>query len=91
MPWGRLQAPAGRAVLRSDAFRRLEDEPPGIDDTVSGTVTDVRFRGDRFELTVRTDPGDLALVIKDRHPAARGDAVVYAVDTLAVVAVGPEA
>ena len=91
VPWGRLQAPAGRAVLRSDAFRRLEDAPPGVDDTVSGTVTDVRFRGDRFELTVRTDPGDLALVIKDRHPAARGDAVVYAVDTLAVVAVGPEA
>ena len=88
VPWGRLHVPEGPAVLRSDAFRRVDDPLPGTDGTVAGTVTDVRFRGDRFELTLRTDPGDFELLVRDPRPAATGDQLHYAIDRAAVVPVG---
>ena len=78
--WGRLPAPAGPAVVRADAFGRVDDPVLGGGAVVAGTVTDVRFRGDRFELTLRTDPGDFELVVRDARPAAAGDRVVYTID-----------
>ena len=88
VPWGRLHVPSGPAVLRPDAFRRADDPLPGTDGTVTGTVTDIRFRGDRFELTLRTDPGDFELLVRDPRPAATGDQLHYAIDRAAVVSVG---
>ena len=80
VPWGRLLASAGPAVVRADAFSRVDDSVPGDDPVVTGTVADVRFRGDRFELRLRTDPGDFELLVRDPHPAAAGDRLSYAID-----------
>ena len=80
VPWGRLPSPAGPVVLRADAFGRVDDPVVEGDAVVTGTVTDARFRGDRFELTVRTDPGDFELLVRDPHPAAVGDRLTYTVD-----------
>ena len=80
VPWGRLPAPAGPAVLRADAFGRVADLVQESGAVVTGTVTDVRFRGDRFELTLRTDPGDFELLVRDPHPAAAGDRLAYVID-----------
>ena len=80
VPWGRLPAPPGPVVLRADAFSRVDDPVLGGDAVVTGTVTDARFRGDRFELTLRTDPGDFELLVRDPHPAAVGDRLTYTVD-----------
>ena len=89
VPWGRLHAPAGRAVLRTDAFHRVDlphpsAERPASDDTVTGTVADARFRGDRFELTLRTEPGMAELLVRDPQPASKGDVLRYAIDPAAV-------
>jgi len=78
----------GLVVVRADAFRRMEGSPAGADDAVTGTVTDVRFRGDRFETTLRTEPGDVELLIRDPRRAAQGDRLRYAVDRAAVMPVG---
>ena len=86
VPWGRLPAPEGPAVLRADAFRRVDDPVPGGDAIVTGTVADVRFRGDRFELTLRTDPGDFELLVRDPHPAAGRDRLSYAIDSTKIAA-----
>ena len=53
---------------------------PDTDAVVTGTVADARFRGDRFELTLRTDPGEFELLVRDPSPAAVGDRLHYAVD-----------
>lgn len=87
VPWGRLHAVPGSVVVRSDAFRRMEDPPAEAGDTVTGTVTDARFRGDRFELTLCTDPGDFELLIRDSHPAMEGDRLHYSIDRAAVAPV----
>ena len=88
VPWGRLHVAPGSVVVRSDAFRRMEDPPAGDGDTVTGTVADARFRGDRFELRLHTHPGDFELLVRDPRPAAKGDRLHYAIDRAAVVAVG---
>ena len=80
VPWGRLSVPAGPAVVRSDAFRRVDDTPSGGVDCVTGTVSDARFRGDRFELRLRTDPGEVDLLVRDPRPAAIGDRLGYTID-----------
>ena len=80
VPWGRLPAPEGPAVLRADAFRRVDAPAPETDAVVTGTVADARFRGDRFELTLRTDPGEFELLVRDPHPAANGDRLSYIID-----------
>jgi len=80
VPWGRLAAPAGPAVVRTDAFSRVDDPVPQAGAVVAGTVTDVRFRGDRFELRLRTDPGGFELLVRDPQPAAAGDRLSYAID-----------
>ena len=80
VPWGRLSAPPGPAVLRSDAFGRAGDSPRDAGDHVTGIVTDARFRGDRFELTLRTDSGDFDLLVQDPQPAAVGDRLDYVID-----------
>ena len=80
VPWGSLPAPASPVVVRSDAFSRVDEPVPGADPVVTGTVADVRFRGDRFELTLRTDPGDVELVVRDPQRAATGDRLSYAID-----------
>ena len=80
VPWGRLPATAGPAVLRADAFSRVDDPVAGADSVVTGTVADVRFRGNRFELTLRTHPGDVELVVRDPQRAAAGDRLSYAID-----------
>ena len=84
--WGRLSVPPGPVVLRSDAFRRVDDPSPGAVDTVTGIVTDARFRGDRFELTLRTAPGDVDLLVRDPHPAAAGERLSYAIDPAQIAA-----
>ena len=71
VPWGRLPAPPGPAVLRADAFRRVDAPAPETDAVVTGTVADARFRGDRFELTLRTDPGEFELLVRDPSPGPR--------------------
>ena len=86
VPWGRLPAPPGPVVLRADAFRRVDAPAPETDAVVTGTVADARFRGDRFELTVRTDPGDFELLVRDPHPAASGDRLTYTVDPAKIAA-----
>ncbi|MCY4666120.1 MAG: ABC transporter ATP-binding protein [Acidimicrobiaceae bacterium] len=88
VPWGRLHAARGAVVVRADAFRRMDGSFADADDTVTGTVADARFRGDRFELTLRTVPGDVELLVRDLLPAATGDTITYAVDVGAVVSVG---
>ena len=113
VPWGRLKAEPGRVVVRSDAFRRLNDadaeaggptrplsgsgsaevptQGPGVAEapasTVEAMVTDVRFRGDRFELRVRTDPGGMELVVLDPEPAAVGRRLAYAINPAAIASV----
>lgn len=84
--WGRLRVPVGRAVIRCDAFSRVNDSPAGGDNTVKGIVGDARFRGDRFELTLHTDPGKAQLLVRDPRPASRGDRLHYAIDLTRVVA-----
>lgn len=86
VPWGRLSVPAGPVVVRSDAFTRVDDPPRDAGDTVTGTVTDARFRGDRFELRLCTDPGGFELTVRDPRPAVRGDTVTYTADPGAAVA-----
>ena len=88
VPWGRLHVAPGSVVVRSDAFRRMDSHPAEADDTVTGTVTDARFRGDRFELTMRTDPGDFELLVRDTRPALEGEQLHFAIDRAAVVTVG---
>ena len=113
VPWGRLEAEPGWAVIRSDAFRRLNDadadaggptrllggsgsaedstrgpsaaEAPAS--TVEAVVADVRFRGDRFELRVRTDPGGVELVVLNPKPATVGRRLTYAIDPAAIAPV----
>ncbi|MYH93174.1 MAG: hypothetical protein F4126_05600 [Acidimicrobiaceae bacterium] len=75
-----MSAPPGPAVLRSDAFGRVDESSPDAVDLVTGIVTDARFRGDRFELTLCTEPGDFDLLVRDAAPAAVGDRLVYVVD-----------
>ena len=87
VPWGRLSVPPGPAVLRADAFGRVDGSPADGVDQVAGTVEDVRFRGDRFELTLRTDPGGVELLIRDARPAAAGDRLHYTIDRAAVAPV----
>ena len=86
VPWGRLRTGPGLVVLRADAFRRVEGAEPATPDTIAGIVTDVRFRGDRYELTLHTDPGEAELRVRDPHPATVGEAVHYVIDRVAVVA-----
>ena len=88
VPWGRLRVAPGPVVVRSDAFRRMAGPPADAGDTVTGTVTDIRFRGDRFEMTLHTDPGDFELLVRDPRPAAEGDLLHYSIDRAAVMPVG---
>ena len=109
VPWGRLDAAPGRAVLRSDAFLPATAAPAhpaapagpagpveasqvsgdGIRNEVRGVVADVWFRGDRFELRLRTDPGSAELTVLDARRAAVGDRRRYRIDLAAVVPVTP--
>ena len=86
VPWGRLPAPPGPVVLRADAFRRVDAPAPETDAVVTGTVADARFRGDRFELTLRTDPGEFELLVRDPSPAPVGDRLHYAIDPAKIAA-----
>ena len=88
VPWGRLRVAPGQVVVRADAFRRMEGPLADVDDTVTGTVSDARFRGYRFELTLRTDRGHFELLVRDTRPALVGDQLHYAIDRAAVVSVG---
>ena len=84
VPWGRLRASPGTVVLRADAFRRVDVSHEVADNTVAGTVTDARFRGDRYELTLSTEPGAVELLVRDPRPASRGDILQYVIDAAAV-------
>ena len=84
VPWGRLSVPPGPALLRSDAFRRVDEPPPDAVDYVTGIVTDARFRGDHFELALCTDPGDFDLLVRDPEPATVGDRLSYVIDTVKI-------
>ncbi len=129
-PWGPIDAPIGRVVVRSDAFTRVELDPAGHGvppdeagatastssthegvsgsrpsaaagsgdepevattrgateaNRVTGSVTDARFRGDRFELRLRTIPSHQELVVLDTHGAAPGDLRRYEINPAGVV------
>ena len=76
-PGAVCMCPQGPAVLRADAFRRADAPPSGAgraaaDNTVTGTVSDARFRGDRYELTLRTEPGAVGVAGPGRPPRLRG-------------------
>ena len=88
VPWGRLQAPPGPIVLRADAFRRSDPPPPEADNTVTGAVIDARFRGDRYELTLQTVPGQFELLVKDPHPATPGNRLNYTIDPAKIAVLG---
>ncbi len=90
VPWGRLSVAPGPSVLRSDAFRRVDDKTQGAVDSVEGVVTDVRFRGDRFELTLRTDPGDFDLVVRDPLPAQTTERLNYIIDPTRIAKLDPD-
>ena len=85
MPWGRLPVAPGPAVLRTDAFGRIDDPAREAGAVITGTVADVRFRGDRFELTLRTDDGDFELLVRDPRPATTGDRLSYTIDHTKIV------
>jgi len=103
VPWGTLQAAPGTVVVRSDAFRRIspaESVPrtastqrtgavAGTVNTVTGTVTDVRFRGDRYEITLRTasTPAVHTLVVRDSQTAHAGEQLSYKLNPSAIVTV----
>ena len=89
VPWGRLSVPPGPAVLRSDAFRRADDPPPAAVDFVTGTVSDARFRGDRFELRLCTDPGEFDLLVRDPRPAAATERLSYTIDPARISSLDP--
>lgn len=90
VPWGRLDTPEGLTVIRSDAFLRIAENE--IDDsvssadgrnTVTGVVTDVRFRGALHELCLLTETGQVELIIRDPIPAIRGDQLAYSINPTA--------
>ncbi len=85
--WGRLHVAPGPVVVRADAFRRIDGPLADTEDAVTGRVSDVRFRGDRFEMTLHTDPGDVELLVRDPRPAERGDRLQYSIDRGAVMPV----
>ena len=85
--WGRLTVAPGWAVLRRDAFERIDEAPAGSPDTVTGTVTDSRFRGDRYDLTLRTEPSAKLLEVRDRRAGAVGDVLTYAIDPTRIMPV----
>ena len=89
VPWGRLSVPPGPVVVRSDAFRRTGEAPSGAVDFVTGTVTDARFRGDRFELRLCTYPGDFDLLVRDPHPAAATETLSYTIDPARIAVLDP--
>ncbi len=60
VPWGELPVDPGRWVVRSDAIGAAVSEPTP---TVTGVVAARRYRGERFELVVKTDPGGSELSI----------------------------
>ncbi len=85
VPWGHLSVTAGRVVLRSDAFTRLSESAPITTDyaavnSLTATVSDVRFRGDRFELSLHSDPGNFELTVLDSQPAQVGQKLSYRLD-----------
>ena len=83
---GRIRTTPGRIAVRADAFTRITGSVvAGEVNTVTGTVTDIRFRGCRFELTLRTEPGDTELLVSDASPASEGDTLSYSIDTAAVM------
>ncbi len=91
VPWGCLSVAAGRVLLRSDAFSRLNEASPKFEastestdftatNSLTATVSEVRFRGDRFELVLSSDPGDCKLVVMDPQPAQVGEKLSYRLD-----------
>jgi len=58
--WGHLAVEAGTHVVRADAIRPRSE---GSAVTVSAVVIGRRYRGDRFDLVVRTEPGGVELVV----------------------------
>ena len=60
VPWGRLAVESGTHVVRADSIR---PRPASSDADVAAVIVGRRYRGDRFELEVLTDPGEVALVV----------------------------
>ncbi len=90
VPWGSISTDEGTSVIRSDAFTRASQTSPTTvppANIVQATVMKCRFRGDRYELTLKTDPGAVELVVRDRRPATPGDYLRYHIDPQAVVQV----
>ena len=77
VPWGRLALEAGSWVVRADAVSPAD---AGTSGAVSGVVTGRRYRGDRFELEVRTDPGDVDFSVMWPDEVAVGERVTFALD-----------
>lgn len=81
-----------QVLLPADAFSRVSAPtvasalPDGMH-PVCVVVQDVRFRGHRFELVVRSDPGDIELLIVDTASAEVGDRLSYYLDESAVAPV----
>lgn len=85
-PAGGSTQPTGESGSASGSTRGPDGaEAPAP--TVEAMVTDARFRGDRFELRVCTDPGGVELVVLDPEPADAGRRLAYAIDPAAVAPV----
>ena len=77
VPWGRLALDAGSWVVRADA---VSPAAAGTADAVSAVVTGRRYRGDRFELKVRTEAGDVELAVMWLDDVAVGERVTFVLD-----------
>ena len=78
-PYGVLQVPAGRALVRSDGFTAATDRTD-----VRAEVIECRFGGERYTLTAKTVPDRADLALGWPTPVARGTVLDLAVDRAAV-------
>jgi thiamine transport system ATP-binding protein len=76
-PWGALAVAPGAWVIRADAVSPARS---GSVDAVEAVVTGRRYRGDRFELRVVTEPGEFELSVLWPDEVAVGERIAFDLD-----------